>query len=162
MPQPQLLFGPGSISRIAEVVAAVPGRRILLVTGRASYRDSGAEPQLNDVLRGIPVVRYSDFSPNPTLQDVERGACVCRPMQPDVVVAVGGGSAIDTAKAIALFAAQEATPANILARADSVRERPRPIIAVPTTAGSGSEATRFATIYVDEIKHSLSHEWLRP
>ena len=135
---------------------------MLLVTGRASYSASGAERVLSPMLRHLSVTRFEDFVVNPILTDVERGVGVCRDVRPDIVVAVGGGSVIDMAKAINALSAQGRAPATILTQPSLIRQRARPLIAVPTTAGTGSEATHFATIYVGAVKHSLAHQWLRP
>jgi len=158
----QLVFGAGTITQIADLLDTAQAHSVLLVTGRDSYRDSGAQRAICAVLANRKVVRFEDLSPNPTLADVERGVPVCRELRPDIVVAVGGGSVLDTAKAVNLCAAQQAPPEAVLKQSSLILERPRPLIAVPTTAGSGSEATRFATIYVNGIKHSLAHDWLLP
>jgi alcohol dehydrogenase class IV len=82
--------------------------------------------------------------------------------RPDCVIAIGGGSVIDFAKALALFLPQPDLRLGLL----EARTRPRvpalPLIAVPTTAGSGSEATHFASIYHRGRKHSLAHPSLQP
>ncbi len=160
---PQLrYFGDGAVGRIADLLIREHPRRVLLVTGRASYSASGAERALSPMLRDLGVTRFEEFDLNPILPDVERGVRVCRDLRPDIVVAVGGGSVIDMAKAINALSAQGSEPAAILAQPSLIRKRARPLIAVPTTAGTGSEATHFATIYIDAVKHSLAHEWLRP
>jgi len=158
----QLVFGAGAVTQIGNLLDTAQARSVLLVTSRDSYRDSGAQRAMCAGLANRNVVRFEDHSPNPTLADVERGVPVCRALRPDVVVAVGGGSVIDTAKAVNLFAAQQAPPGAVLNDSSLILERPQSLIAVPTTAGSGSEATHFATIYVSGIKHSLAHDWLRP
>ena len=159
----QLVFGSGAIEHVRGVLVALHARRIFLVTGRDSYRRSGAERALLAVLAGgIDAIRFDDFTPNPMLQDLERGVSLCRALQPDVVVAVGGGSAMDVGKVVNLLAAQELPPAVTLASPPSTLRQPPAMIAVPTTAGSGSEATSIATMYVNGVKRSLAHEWLRP
>ena len=145
-----------------DVLVREQARRVLLVTGRESYYSSGAEDAVAPMLSNLDVTRYGDFERNPILPDVERGVSLWRTLRPDLVIAIGGGSVIDMAKAINLLAAQEIAPAAILAQPALMQKRARPLIAVPTTAGTGSEATHFATIYVDGVKHSLAHEWLRP
>jgi alcohol dehydrogenase class IV len=159
---PQRFLGEGTLGRVADLLGLQQARRALLVTGRESYSLSGAERALSPMLRGLDVTRFHDFETNPILPDVERGVRLCRDVRPDIVIAVGGGSVIDMAKAINVLAVQDGSPADVLLHAAPIRGRGRPMIAVPTTAGSGSEATHFATIYADGVKHSLTHGSLLP
>src|SRR3712207_9423070 len=75
---------------------------------------------------------------------------------------VGGGTALDIAKSVRLLAAQGSDPRRCVTGAEPITARGVPLIAVPTTAGSGSEATQFAVVYIDGVKHSLDHPWVRP
>lgn len=93
---------------------------------------------------GIQVTRFSQFQPNPDWQSVEKAVDCFKGC--DAITAVGGGSAIDVAKCVRLFSNGE----------------PVPFVAVPTTAGSGSEATRFAVLYRDGIKQSVENEICMP
>ncbi len=104
---------------------------------------------------GIKVVRFSDFEPNPKYESVVKGVQAFHENGCDMIAVVGGGSAIDVAKCIKLYAdmdsecnylKQEIVPNNI------------PLFAVPTTAGTGSEATRYAVIYYNGEKQSVTHE----
>lgn len=84
-------------------------------------------------------VEFTDFSPNPDYLDVMKGVELISIENCDAILAIGGGSAIDTAKAIKFYGEVDV-----------------PIIAIVTTAGSGSEATRFAVVYKDGVKQSLN------
>jgi alcohol dehydrogenase class IV len=162
MSSPRVSFGLGSLAEVGESLARARAAKVLLVTGAGSFAASGAARALAPMLAGLEVRRFHEFKPNPILADLERGVGAFRSLEPDVVIAVGGGSAIDVAKAVNVFAAQTSPPADILRQPSLVRARPRPLVAVPTTAGTGSEATHFATLYADGVKHSFAHEWLRP
>lgn len=100
------------------------------------------------------VVKFSDFKPNPDYESVKNAVALYRKEDCNGIVAVGGGSAIDLAKCVKLYAnmsndkeyiEQEIIPNDI------------PLIAVPTTAGTGSEATRYAVIYYQGNKQSVTH-----
>ena len=80
----------------------------------------------------------------------------------DLVIAVGGGSAIDIAKSINILSSQESRPIEYVQGKLRIKNKGKPFIAIPTTAGSGSEATHFAVIYVDGTKYSLSHDFILP
>jgi len=90
-------------------------------------------------------VRFSDFKPNPLCEDARAGLRVLKKNKCDFIVAVGGGSSIDTAKCVKYYYRMNV-----------------PIMAVPTTSGTGSEATHFAVIYKNGEKQSVAHEKLLP
>ena len=104
---------------------------------------------------GVRIVRFSDYQPNPCYDSVVRGVSIFRAGKCDLIAAVGGGSAMDVAKCIKLFANMD-NHAPYLAQRIVPNEIP--LLAVPTTAGTGSEATRFAVIYHNGEKLSVSDE----
>lgn len=136
--------------------------RVLLVTGKQSYHESGAEESMTGLLAGKQVTRFDGFSVNPQLTDVIGGIELFRDSKAEVVLAVGGGSTLDVAKSIALLSRQERDPERYTTGVISIEQPAAPVIAVPTTAGTGSEATRFATLYVGNNKHSLEHDSILP
>ncbi len=103
--------------------------------------------------------RFSGFAPNPRQEDIFSGVRAFAASSCDALVAIGGGSAMDTAKCIRAFC-RETQPEELLSR--PVRDCGLPLIAVPTTAGTGSESTHFAVAYAGGVKHSIAHESLRP
>lgn len=131
-------------------------KKLLLVCGN-SVSKLEVYRRLCDILEetGTEVFRFSDFKPNPEYASVVSGVSTFCENGCDSVMAIGGGSAMDVAKCIKLYARlnietnflkQKCEPNNI------------PFIAVPTTAGSGSEATRFAVVYKNGVKLSISNE----
>ncbi len=132
------------------------GRKILVVCGH-SYRNLNRLREIIDAHKDV--VYFSDFSPNPVYESVVRGVEVFNNNDLDSIVAVGGGSAIDVAKCIKLYSAldpeknyleQEEQPSDI------------PLLAIPTTAGTGSEATSFAVIYYNGDKRSVTSDQCLP
>ena len=104
-------------------------------------------------------VFFTGFSANPRYEDIVAGVELMRSENCDMIIAVGGGSAMDTAKVIKLFSADEPSE-NYLE--NSHRFNPIPLVAVPTTAGTGSESTRFAVIYYQGVKQSVTHDSILP
>lgn len=162
MDRPVHRFGWGAAREVRDFIDTHAPRRILLVTGRASYASSGAEDALAPVLEGYAVSRFSEFQINPRIEDVERGVAMSRRLRCDLVIGVGGGTALDMAKSVRLLAEQDSAPRSYITGAKPITRRGAPLIAIPTTAGSGSEATQFAVVYVDAVKHSLDHPWVLP
>lgn len=111
---------------------------------------------IRDSIESIPIphVVFSQFSPNPLYEDVCQGVELFNREHCDLLVAVGGGSSIDVAKCIKLYCKMDATK-NYLHQ--ECADSGIPLIAIPTTAGTGSESTRFAVIYYQGKKQSVNH-----
>lgn len=158
----RLIFKPGSLSNLDRLLARYDPAMIFLVTGKDSYTGCGAEAKIGQVLKGRAWVRFQEFRTNPHLPDVEGGLRLWRQSQADLILAVGGGSVLDMAKLIGILATQEAAPGDIVQGRKNIQKVGVPVIAVPTTAGSGSEATHFAVLYLGEKKYSLAHPAMLP
>lgn len=155
-------FGYGSIGRLRKAIERYRLKRILLVTGKASYFACGAERLLRRSLSGCDIFRFCDFAVNPRLNDVEEGIGRFKQHNCDGIVAVGGGSVIDMAKLINIFAAQKGAILQYIQGKRKIENRGKPLIAVPTTAGTGSETTHFAVLYVDKVKYSVDNPHILP
>ena len=152
----RILFGPGSVASLAEIAAPL-GRRALLVTGRSVERASPARDALTAA--GLAVVPFPTAG-EPTVADVRRGAAAARAGGVDLVVACGGGSAIDAGKAVAALLGNGGDPLDyleVVGRGQPITRPSAPFVAIPTTAGTGSEVTRNAVLASPEhgVKASL-------
>lgn len=142
---------PGAIENIEKVLPKLNAKNLLLVRGKKSFIKSGAKEALISVYDKYNVVEFSDFSVNPKLEEAEIGYDLFENNDIDVIIAIGGGSVIDTAKIIKYLAIQE-----------NSKNTNIPFIVAPTTAGTGSEATHFAVVYIDGIKDSWADNALIP
>lgn len=134
-------FGFGSIRRLEDIIKKEQPKFIFLVTGKSSFESCGAKRELDEIIH-VPYARFNDFSPNPKIREIQKGYRLFNDIsRHDMILAVGGGSAIDVAKAIKLFYFNE-TGIKV------------PLVAIPTTAGSGSEATYFIVYYAGKKKQS--------
>jgi alcohol dehydrogenase len=141
----RVVFGPGQVSRVGELAAEF-GRRALLVADPGIV-DAGYASQVTRLLgaAGVGVVAFQDFGENPDSRAVERGRALAAPEGVDVIVAVGGGSTLDCAKGINFLLGGGGTIADY--RGYGMARGPMlPMIAVPTTAGTGSEAQSYAVL----------------
>lgn len=134
----------------------------MLVTGKSSYELSGAKAVCNHILASERCIRFSDFSVNPKLSDAIKGCEIARENNVDFIIAVGGGSVLDIAKLIKALFRSHGNELETAIGEDRVIDPKIPIIAIPTTAGSGSEATHFAVVYIGEEKYSLASKCLEP
>lgn len=145
----------GGIRRIPSLLSQLNCRHPLLVCGRSFARTEAYQALCDAVAPAV----FSAFSPNPELSQVKEGVEAFRAQGCDGIVAIGGGSAIDVAKSIKAFC-QSASEAPWLK--EPVSDTAVPLVALPTTAGTGSEATHFAVVYENGIKYSVAHPSLRP
>ncbi len=136
--------------------------RTFLVVDEVAYKLSGAATQLRHLLPPDAITLFSGFEPNPKIEDVERGVSKCRDANPDLVLALGGGTAIDLAKMIASMSLHPESPREIAVNGHALTRGTFPLVAIPTTAGTGSETTHFAVVYVDGQKYSVADPCLLP
>lgn len=156
-------IGQGCLSYLKTILEDENPSSIFLVTGKKSYHDSGAQKVLEPLLQNYQVTSFSDFSVNPQLEDVKKGISLFKKKNSELVIAVGGGSVIDIAKSINFLAAQPGASDDYITKKQAAKVQPKPFVAIPTTAGTGSEATHFAVVYIDKTKYSLAHqEWMLP
>jgi len=144
----KLIFGRGSIGDLSGVVKDLGlSGKALLVTGRSFARRSGYLEKLKTILEssGIAVRIFDKVEPNPSAETVELGAELAKREGVDFIVAFGGGSAMDAGKAIAVLSSQGGRAEDYFYPA-VVKPPVLPVIAIPTTCGTGSEVTKFAVI----------------
>ncbi|HOZ45413.1 MAG TPA: iron-containing alcohol dehydrogenase [Candidatus Hydrogenedentes bacterium] len=156
----RVMLGKNALDSLANDDSGL-GRRPLVVTGRSSARASGA---LDRLLAQWPnAVVFDKVEENPTTDTCDRGAAVCRENRCDLVVAIGGGSPMDAAKAIAMLACNPGRCEDYFGR-DVFKKGNLPIIAVPTTAGTGSEVTPYAVItdHAHTFKKTIAGQTLFP
>jgi alcohol dehydrogenase len=149
------VFGAGASAEIGSEVERLGAARVLLVTDEFLLESGAAERFLGAIgAAGIACEVFSGVQPDPTDGNVVAGLEVLRQADADLIVAFGGGSVIDAAKMIAILAANPG-PVREYRGYHQIPEAGVPLIAVPTTAGTGSEATRVAVITDTEHDEKL-------
>ena len=136
-------------------------KSIMLVCGNSIEKQ-----KISEYFNAIPakftckIIRFSNFAPNPTYKSILEGVKVFRKEQCNGIIAVGGGSAIDVAKCIKLYSNMKGNGENgsFLNQQVIPDSNLIPFLAIPTTAGTGSEATKYAVIYYNHEKQSITHE----
>lgn len=139
---------------LGEFLARSNMRKVLVVCGKSCSRlRIGKKLDIIATRIGSKFVRFSDFSPNPDYSSVVKGRDIFRAESCDSILAIGGGSAMDTAKCIKLYATMPEGSDYIH---EKIFPNTIPFVAIPTTAGTGSEATRYAVIYYNGEKQSVT------
>ena len=140
-----IIFGNGAVEKLAEL--AQPAKNVMVVTGKSSAQKSGLVERITAIINrgGAETVAHASAEPNPAVETIEHAAERAVSDQVELVVGVGGGSAMDAAKAVAVKATNE-KPLRELFQANQFAQKPLPVICVPTTAGTGSEMNQYAVI----------------
>jgi alcohol dehydrogenase len=142
----RIRFGWGRLSEIRQVVGELNGKKIFLATGDGFPKQSDAFQRVLQLLEGTPVEAFAEVEENPSIETVDRGAERCRAAGCDLVIGLGGGSALDAAKAIAMLQRNPGSIREYLDQERVCQTKGLPVIAIPTTAGTGSEVTPFTVI----------------
>lgn len=152
----RIFFGPGAVQKLAR--ARLPEGRGLIVTGGTSTTRLGYVAKVQDALAeaGHETIVFNKVQPNPTIEGVRECAALCRAEGIAFVVGLGGGSSIDTAKAVAIMATNDGDWWDYVHGGTGGGKRivndGLPIVAIPTTAGTGTEADPFTVITNGEEK----------
>jgi len=157
----QIQFEFGAIKLLASECERVGIRRPLIVTD-AGVRAAGVLQKALDAIEDLPVTVFDQTPPNPTETAVRAAYEVWLAKQCDGLIAVGGGSSIDLAKGLAVMATHPGplkTYATIEGGSPKITAQAAPLIAVPTTAGTGSEVARGAIVIVDDGRKLGFHSW---
>ncbi len=143
----EIVFGCGRINEVAEIAGRY-GKKALLVTESMKSPVAPLFARIKDLLEkgGLEVAQFDGVIPNPTTDVVTAGADIAKEFQAEVVIGVGGGSSMDTAKAIAVEATHPGTAWDYNCHTDGPTDKTLPIIAISTTAGTGSQVTQCAVI----------------
>lgn len=157
-------FGCGTIDRLPSALASLGHGRVLLVTD-SGLTAAGMSERIERLLgaAGVTACLFDGVNPNPSTDNLDAGARAARAFGPDAIVAVGGGSVLDTAKGIALMATNDGPARDFDYRNEPARPG-LPIVAIPTTAGTGAETNGFGVIDNHETgrKFYVGHESVIP
>jgi len=159
----RILFGIGAAKEVARAASQM-GRRALVVTGASTERAAPLVAALNAA--GVSSLPFA-VAGEPTIAVIRHGAELARGAACEIVIAIGGGSAIDAGKAVAAMITNSGDPLDyleVIGRGQPLERTPAPFIAVPTTAGTGSEVTRNAVLGSPEhrVKASLRSASMLP
>ncbi|WP_448523962.1 iron-containing alcohol dehydrogenase [Pseudothermotoga sp.] len=153
----RIVFGVGAIEKLPKLVRDL-GKKTMIVTGRKSTKVTGLLDRVKAMLEkvGIEVLVFDKIQPNPISDHVDEAAKVAVEQNVEFIIGLGGGSAIDSAKAIAIAAAMKDSFWNYThAGGNKKPDKALPVIAIPTTHGTGTEADPFAVITNPRTKEKV-------
>ena len=157
----KIFFGNNLQSKINNLIKKINPSSILLVSGQKSYSISGADQIINEATKKYKTYRFSSFSNNPKIEDTLKGIKLIKEIKPNLIIAVEGGSVIDMGKQINILS-NNSNIKDLIISKKKLRKSSIPMIAIPTTAGTGSESTSFAVVYIDNKKYSVENTSMLP
>lgn len=152
----KIYFGRGAVENNKNVLLKL-GSKALIVTGKSSSKINGSLKDMTNALEALNI-KYSvfdDVEENPSLETIERAAALGKELEVDFVIGIGGGSPLDASKAVAMFIKNpQINKDNVFT---SVKLESIPVVAVPTTSGTGSEVTPYSivTVHKEKTKKNL-------
>jgi alcohol dehydrogenase class IV len=163
----RIVFGAGSLSKLPELIEEAhggPGASVFLVTGKRSLRAQGTLDRVLGELGRFRTTHYDGAIPFPSAQEVDGAVEACRRAAPDVVVSIGGGSALDMGKLAAVLMANPGPSIEYGKGRRQVQRRGLPFIAVPTTSGSSSEVTSGVALWQwdENTSYNVRHPFMFP
>ncbi|MDI3535158.1 MAG: hypothetical protein PWQ82_1523 [Thermosediminibacterales bacterium] len=152
----EIRYGFGVAKTVGEVVSSLGSDKVLIVTDKGVI-NAGLLEGIEESLKAnkISYEIYDEIEPNPSIQTVEKGLEKLKSMEAGVIIAVGGGSSLDTGKTIG-FLATNGGKVPDYEGADKIAKFPLPVIGIPTTAGTGSEVTINVVITDRERKYKIT------
>ncbi|MGI9457471.1 MAG: iron-containing alcohol dehydrogenase, partial [Aeoliella sp.] len=154
------VFGLGVCTALPDTLDRLAARRVLLVSDPIATDACNISSSLQNCLSRDVKCGVVDVTATLSPAEVDQFGTTCEEGDYDCIVAVGGGATMDAAKLIAIRASNSKPLDQLLS--DGFSPNHIPLVAAPTTAGSGSEATHFAVLFVEQEKFSMAHPSLRP
>jgi alcohol dehydrogenase class IV len=146
---------------LVKLESIIANKKSCFVVGNNSFTMSGFSIFLKNSKINNYII-HSDFSVNPKYDDIVNGVKIIQDFKPEIIIGIGGGSVLDTAKLISVFTNFDKSIKDVILGKEKITDRCIELCLIPTTAGSGSEATHFAVVYMENIKYSVASEYLLP
>jgi alcohol dehydrogenase class IV len=157
----KIIYGLGSISNIGIEVKNLNAKKVLVVTDKGIV-GAGVYDKIKNILNdnNINLLLYDEVKANPVIANVKDGFALFKQNNPDIIIGLGGGSSIDTAKAIGILTSNQGELSEYEFEKyfyphKEVKPRAVPLITIPTTAGTGSEITQVSLIYDPKKKYKM-------
>ncbi len=149
----KIVFGAGRVAEVGSIVKEF-GSNCLLVTTPVIEVMAPMYDRIKGLLEaeGVRVGHFDGVTPNPTVEDISKGAELARSIDADVILGLGGGSSMDAAKAIAVEATHEGSAWDYLFYKQQPTEKTLPVVAISTTSGTGSQVTQVAVVTHTETR----------
>ena len=150
-------IGNGSIKNLENILKDNNFKNIFYISGNSPLEKPNVLKIMSIIEKDADFHHYDDIFPSPTVKGVKNALEAYKKQNYDAIIAVGGGSVLDIGKSVSIFSNNEGKIEDYLLKKKVINRKGAPLILIPTTTGTGSEATHFAVIFIDYTKYSLAH-----
>ena len=164
-----VFFGAGAISKIEDIAKELKGKgvdKVIVISGKGAYKITGAWDYVEKALNnnGIGYINYAKVTPNPTTDAIDEATAMAKEFGAKAVIAIGGGSPIDTGKSVAILMEYPEKTAAELYEWKFTAEKAAPVVAINLTHGTGTEVNRFAvaTLLEKNFKPAIAYDCIYP
>ncbi len=165
----KVFFGIGAIKKIDEIAKALKEKgidKVIVISGKGAYKITGAWDYVEEALKkhNIGYINYAKVTPNPTTDGIDEATAMAKDFGAKAVIAIGGGSAIDTGKSVAILMEYKEETGASLYEYKFAPTKAAPIVAINLTHGTGTEVNRFAvaTLLEKNYKPAIAYDCIYP
>ena len=151
-------LGIGSIQNLQHILKSINSKRVFFITGNSTLEKPNIKKVKSIIRKECEIYHFDEISSIPSIEGVKTALISFRKSNSDLIIAMGGGSVLDIGKSVSIFSTNKGNIEDYLFKKISFRKKGIPLILIPTTAGTGSEATHFAVIFKEKTKYSLADE----
>lgn len=157
----QVIYQNSEYAELKKLLSAHQPKNICVVHTKRSHKYSGAETFIKKLI-GSGYTEFSDFDPNPNYNDLIKGLALINSQTFSLIIAIGGGTALDIAKMMKALAYKPVNLERVIRGEEQITDSGIPMLAIPTTSGTGAEATQFSVMYIEKKKYSISSAYIYP
>jgi alcohol dehydrogenase class IV len=151
-------IGTGSIKNLYKILNKDNYSNVFYITGNSALEQKNIDKTLQIIKKNCNYFHYNDIKSTPTVEGLYQALDLFKKGNYDLIIAMGGGSVLDIAKGVSVFSTNKGKIEDFLLKKLTLMKKGIPLILIPTTAGTGSEATHFAVIFINKTKYSLADE----
>ena len=158
----KIKYGSNIFDELSIILQNLNPKNILLVTGKNSFIKSGAKNEILPILKKYNFITFYNQTSYNNIDNIIDGVKLIQANKINLIIAVGGGAVLDKSKIINNLSSEKIEDLEEFIITGKYNKSTIPMIAIPTTAGTGSESTKFATLYINKVKYSIEDDSLIP
>jgi alcohol dehydrogenase class IV len=149
-------IGNGSIKNLHPILKKNKFKNAFYITGNTPLEQTNVKNVQSIIEKEISFFHFDNIAPSPSVEGISKALNAFNKDKFDLIIAMGGGSVLDIGKSVSIFSQNEGKIEDYLLKKKKIKNKGIPLILVPTTAGTGSESTHFAVIFIEKTKYSLA------
>ena len=149
-------IGKGSVKNLQKILIENNFKNVFYITGNSPLEQGNIDKVQYIIEKECKFFHFNDIVPTPTIKGIKKALNLFRKGNYDLIIAMGGGSVLDIGKSVSIFSTNEGKIEDYLLKKTTIKRNGIPLVLIPTTTGTGSEATHFTVIFIEKTKYSLT------